>query len=345
MSAYVPNFEHMRHALLFMYNQGKKVSESHRALVEVYGDRALTLRTCETWFRQFKHGDFDLNDAARSGKRKSFDDAELQALLDEDDTQTQRQLAEALGVQQQAISKRLRAMGKIQKCGKWVPHELTERQMENRKVTCEMLLQRYKRKSFLHRIVTSDEKWIYLENPKRKKSWVSPGEASTSTARPNRFGRKAMLCVWWDQTGVIYFELLKPGETVNAVRYQQQINDLSRAIAENRPEYQERQKRVILLHDNASSHKSKVVRDTVENLQWEVLHHAAYSPDLAPSDYYLFASLGHALSERRFDSNENLQKWLTEWFTTKDSQFYWRGIHKLPERWQKCVENDGKYFE
>ena len=108
MSPYVPNFEHMRHALLFMFNQGKKVSESHRALVEVYGDRAPTLRTCETWFRQFKNGDFDLDDAARSGKRKSFGDAESQALLDEDDTQTQRQLAEALGVQQQAISKRLR---------------------------------------------------------------------------------------------------------------------------------------------------------------------------------------------------------------------------------------------
>ena len=25
-----------------------------------------------------------------------------------------------------------------------------------------------------------------------------------------------MLCVWWDQEGVIYYELLKPGETVNA---------------------------------------------------------------------------------------------------------------------------------
>ena len=205
MSAYVPNFEHMRHALLFMYNQGKKCQ---RVTVRLWKFMGIA-RTCETWFRQFKNGDFDLNDAARSGKRKSCDDAELQALLDEDDTQTQRQLAEALGVQQQAISKRLRATGKIQKCGKWVPHELTERQMENRKVACEMLLQRYKRKSFLHRIVTSDEKWIYLENPKRKTSWVSPGEASTSTARPNRFGRKAMLCV----VGPDQCNLLRTAET------------------------------------------------------------------------------------------------------------------------------------
>jgi len=42
------------------------------------------------------------------------------------------------------------------------------------------------KKSFLHRIVTGDEKWIYFENLKRKRSWVTPGEPSTSTARPNR---------------------------------------------------------------------------------------------------------------------------------------------------------------
>ena len=39
----------------------------------------------------------------------------------------------------------------------------------------------------------------FFENPKRKKSWIDPGAPSTSTTRSNRFGRKTMLCVWWDQ--------------------------------------------------------------------------------------------------------------------------------------------------
>jgi len=67
-------------------------------------------------------------------------------------------------------------------------------QQENRKTTCEMLLAKYKGKSFLHRIVTGDEKWIYFENLKRARSRVTPGEPST--ARLNRYGRKTMLCVW-----------------------------------------------------------------------------------------------------------------------------------------------------
>ncbi|KAG5326435.1 MOS1T transposase, partial [Pseudoatta argentina] len=49
----------------------------------------------------------------------------------------------------------------------------------------ELLLQRQKRKDFLHRIVTGDEKWIHYDNPKRRKSWGKPGHASTSSAKPN----------------------------------------------------------------------------------------------------------------------------------------------------------------
>ena len=90
-----------------------------------------------------------------------------------------------------------------------MPHELSERQMENRKSTCEILLQDHVRKSVLHRFVSGDEKWIYFQNPKRQKSWVNPGLPSTSTVKPDRFGKKTMLCVWWDQKGVVYHELLK----------------------------------------------------------------------------------------------------------------------------------------
>ena len=49
-------------------------------------------------------------------------------------------------------------MGKILKEGIWVPHELNERQLENRKEISEMLHQRHERKLFLHRILTGDER-------------------------------------------------------------------------------------------------------------------------------------------------------------------------------------------
>ncbi|EFN81808.1 Histone-lysine N-methyltransferase SETMAR, partial [Harpegnathos saltator] len=71
----------------------------------------------------------------------------------------------------------------------------------------------------------------------------------------------------------------------------------------------------------------------------------AYSPDLAPSDYYLFASMGRALAEQRFTSYENVRKGLDDWFASKEQQFFCRGIHKLSDRWEKCIASDGQYFE
>ena len=85
------------------------------------------IRTCKTWFRQFKSGDFDLTENEHPGAAKKFEDEELQALLDEDPTQLQQQLAQTLNVTRGAICQRFKAMGKIQKYRKCVPHQLNDR--------------------------------------------------------------------------------------------------------------------------------------------------------------------------------------------------------------------------
>jgi len=75
--------------------------------------------------------DFDVRNEERGKPPKKFEDSELQALLNEDDAQTQQQLADQLNVTREAVSIHLKSMGK--KMGKWVP-QLNERQQENRKM-------------------------------------------------------------------------------------------------------------------------------------------------------------------------------------------------------------------
>ncbi|KAG5318989.1 MOS1T transposase, partial [Pseudoatta argentina] len=41
--------------------------------------------------------------------------------------------------------------------------------------------------------------------------------------------------------------------------------------------------------------------------------HPPYSPDIAPSDYYLFRSMTHGLSEQRFHSYKDTKKWVDSW--------------------------------
>ncbi|UYV83954.1 hypothetical protein LAZ67_X000689 [Cordylochernes scorpioides] len=210
--------------------------------------------------------------------------------------------------ERRAISNRLKVMGMVQKQGNWVPYELKPGNIERRICTCELLLKRQKRKGFLHRILTGDEKWIHYDNPKRRKSSVKPGHASTSTAKPNIHGKKLMLCIWWDQLGVIYYELLQPNETITGERYQQQLMRLSRALKIKRPLYAKRHDKVIYQHDNARPHVAKVVKETLEALQWDVLPHPLYSPDIAPSDYHMFRSMTHGLAEQQFTSYEEGEK-------------------------------------
>ena len=197
----------------------KTAAESHHILVEVYCEHAPAAPTCQKWFARFKSDDFGLEDEEHPGQPKKFKDKKLEALLDEDCCQIQEQVAESLGVTQAAISKRLKAAGYIQKQGNWVPHELKPRDVERQFHMSEMLLERHKKKSFLHQIVTGDKNWIHYDNPKRKKSYVKPGQPAESRAKPNIHGAKIMLCIWLDQKGVLYYELLKPAKAINGERY------------------------------------------------------------------------------------------------------------------------------
>jgi len=89
-----------------------------------------------------------------------------------------------------------------------------------------------------------------------------------------------MLCVWWDQEGVIYYKLLKPGETVNAHRYHQQLIKLHRALREKRSHYRKRQaefpsRQRTIAYVNNSSNSSKLLGDTQlgSAIPSRLLHH------------------------------------------------------------------------
>jgi len=125
-------------------------------------------------------------------------------------------------------------MRKVQRKGRWVPHELSEDNKNRRRTTALTLLSKFRKKDFLYKIITGDEKWILYDNPKRRKSWVDPDQTSTSMPKTNIRAKKVLLCIWWDWKGALYYELIQPGETITADHYQLPLTNVSDALEEKR---------------------------------------------------------------------------------------------------------------
>lgn len=339
-----PDGMHIRHCILYEFWQGKNATEAARSICNAYGERTISARTCQEWFAQFRSKNYDLNDADRSGRPQKLKTDDLEALLDEDPSQSTRELGERLEVDHTTVLRRLHDMGKIQKVGKWVPRQLTDINIGQRLNTCIFLASKFRKKDFLHKIVTGDEKWIYLENPKNKKQWLDPDQAAQQTPKLDYYGKKVLLCIWWDFKGIVYYELLNQGQTINATRYSQQLRRLNQELDLKRPFSGHGTRPLILLHDNAKPHVAIKTQKTIENLGWQVLPHPAYSPDLAPTDYYLFRSLEISVRGRSFENVDDLRKYLDQFFASKPQSYYRDGIRQLPDRWQMVKDNQGNYF-
>jgi hypothetical protein len=84
-------------------------------------------------------------------------------------------------------------------------------------------------------------------------------------------------------------ELLRPNKTINSEVYCQQLDRVNECLKANRQHLVNR-KGVVFHQDNARPHVSEMTQQKTEELNWEILDHPPYSPDLAPWDN-LFTSL------------------------------------------------------
>ncbi|XP_045540347.1 histone-lysine N-methyltransferase SETMAR-like [Papilio machaon] len=125
-------------------------------------------------------------------------------------------VAEELGIEHKTVLAHLKENGYTKKLDIWVPHELSERNLMNRVLICDSLLRRNETEPFLKKLITGDEKWITYDKNVRKRSWSKAGQASQTVAKPGLTRNKVMLCVWWDWKGIIHYELLPPGRTIDS---------------------------------------------------------------------------------------------------------------------------------
>uniref|UniRef100_A0A8R1HV68 Transposase n=1 Tax=Caenorhabditis japonica TaxID=281687 RepID=A0A8R1HV68_CAEJA len=176
---------------------------------------------------------------------------------------------------------------------RWVHHALSPYQMQARVTACQSLLLTPQRKEFLADLVTGNESWVVYNNDTQRAVWIPRGEDPPVQPKANLYEKKCLLSCFWDAKGMLYYELLPQGRTINSTTYSNQLASLALALQEKCP----RRSAVHLLHDNARPYVAKATQEKLQELNWDTVPHPPYLLDIAPSDYHLFRPLKLFLKE------------------------------------------------
>jgi histone-lysine N-methyltransferase SETMAR len=103
--------------------------------------------------------------------------------------------------------------------------------------------------------------------------------------------------------------------------------------------------KVLLYHKNARPHTSLHTREAITKLQWSVLLHPPYSPDLTPSNYHLFSPFKDAIHGKKFVDDEDVISEVKRWLRQRLTEWYHEGIQALTSRWPKAIDLEGDYVE
>jgi len=185
----------IRILLRHYWKKSYSAARATREICEVEGDSFVSERTAQKWFKRFKEGETDVKDKQRCGRPRTIDEEMLETAVKENPNFSSRVLADDFNVSQSAVVQHLHNLGFLSRRPHIIPHDLTPEIEQKRVDMCQQLLQNPTGDRFWCRIVTSDEKWIFLRNPNMKRQWSRQSEARSTVVQHSRFDRKVMLCV------------------------------------------------------------------------------------------------------------------------------------------------------
>ena len=136
---------------------------------------------------------------------------------------------------------------------------------------------------------------------------------------------------------MIYISLVPTGQTVNKEYCVKVLRERFR------------QKRPALFksgqwhfhQNNAPVHNSILLTYYLTKMGIKTVPHPPYSRDLAPRDFWLF----HKLKGCRYETIEEMKEPLTKVIDTLTQEDFHGTFEKLLERYNKCIEAGGDYFE
>lgn len=340
-----------RYAIKFCVRLGKNASETYQMLREAFKEECISRSQCGRWHKAFKEGREEVTDDPRSGRpttaRIDENVRRVRETLSSDRRLSIRAIADILNLSTFAVHGIVTEDLQMRKvCAKLVPKVLTEEQKNVRVLRCEELLESIRNDpGFLNFTVTGDESWMFEYDPESKRQsseWHTQFSPRPKKARMSKSRIKTMLIVFFDVRGIVHFEFVPQGQTVNGAFYQEVLKRLKRRVVRVRPDIKD----VFMLHhDNAPSHTAFVVTNFLTQNKISVVPQPPYSPDLAPCDFFLFPLLKRELKGKHWESVENIQAQVTRFLKGISVEEFQGAFQAWHTRLRKCIDAGGDYFE
>lgn len=345
--------EEQRAVVRFLWAKGLLPKEIHKEMSQIYAEHCLSRMAVYNWVEKFENGRTIIDDADRSGRPVEIGTNDtlmkVEELIRGNRRITIDEIAAEINCSHGQAYKMMHDQLNFRKvCARWVPKKLSA---ENQQIRMGLALEnlcRYHTEGeyLLSRIVTGDETWVHYFQPESKREsmqWKHPFSPVTKKFKVVPSVGKVMATVFWDRCGILLIHFQKREEHVTATTYCTVLQNLRQAIRRKRPGLLSQG--LLLLHDNARPHTALASQETIRKMNWEVLPHPPYSPDLAPSDFHLFGPMKQYLRGKHFTNDGEVQHNVQHWLLQQSKEFYAEGIQKLVERWDKCINVAGDYIE
>jgi hypothetical protein len=170
---------------------------------------------------------------------------------------------------------------------------------------------------------------------------MDPGEIVPDRERQTVQSPKLMLTIVWNSSGFHIVKALPKGGKFSA---QYDTNNILIAISDWRRLAGERNPNKLWVHaDNARPRNAKVSIDFIALNRMKQTSHPPYSPDLAPSDFFLFGYVKGKLMEHHAESPSELLIGIRVILSEIPPERLNAVFLEWMERLRKCIDTNAEY--
>ena len=163
-------------------------------------------------------------------------------------------------------------------------------------------------------------------------------------ARQVQSNVKTMSSCFFDIKGLIHFQFIPQGQTVNQQFYLEILKPLRDAVRRKCPELW-RSGEWLLHHDDAPAHTALSVRQFLMKNGMITASHPPFSLDLATCNVFLFPRMKRDLKGKRFQNVEEVRKKTMEALKAVTLQEFQNCFDQWKKWWDKFIDSQGEYFE